>query len=148
MTLYFSERVAKVDVAMAQLCRAYASDRVTKSTFRAQRSALIRWIYQQDELLPELILNEFSQGMGETFAGENTPVLDDLGFSRSVTPVKPVSPTNFLSQIKRASQFRESDTYSAPRTPFLERAWDWFERHYWLMLLGFVIWVCSLIIAP
>lgn len=82
-------QLMQVDYALTKLCQAYASERISRALFRYQRAALIEYVQKGNQSFPDIILNEYSQATDDDFVGEETPVVDDLGFANQLDDAAP-----------------------------------------------------------
>lgn len=120
--------LSKVNLALLKLCQSYASERISKSLFRYQRAALIEFLQKANSPFPDLVFNEYSQAIDDDFVLEDTPVVDDLGFT---------------TDLNNTPTLREM----APKYPLLQPSSEpelssrpsFFDRYYWQILIAFVL---------
>jgi|GEM_PF-6801689 len=77
----FLSRCKYAREVMQKLCRAHASERIDTPVFRQQRAAIVDYLIHEREVFPEISYNQYSQSAIEEFAVEETPVVNDLGFT-------------------------------------------------------------------
>lgn len=132
----------QVDFAMKKLCQAYSTERISRTLFRYQRAALIDYLQKGDQPFPDIILNEYSQAIDESFAADETPVVDDLGFSRELEET-PSAQGSVISDGVPAPMLELQTApplkLFQPELPPPKRLKSTFDRFYWLYLGVFVL---------
>ena len=121
-------QLIKVEYALEKICKAYASERISETLFRHQRAALIDVLQYPELPFPELILNQYAQGLDHDFMQEETPLVNDYN-----PPVYPeereFNPVGYSrrDEVKEVvHQFSDEPVSS-------------FDRFYWLYLSAFTL---------
>ncbi|HBF10023.1 MAG TPA: hypothetical protein DHW71_01295 [Gammaproteobacteria bacterium] len=123
-------QLIKVDYALEKICKAYASERISESLFRHQRAALIEVLQYPALPFPELVLNQFAQGLDDDFMQEETPLVNDYN--------PPVYPEE--REFNPVGYYRKEDIIDQEPDPYYqEDPVSSFDRYYWLYLSAFTL---------